>query len=396
MLSDTGKYQGWYRLTGPTGYDIKQTQYDTAQVNPDYTKGRSNERTPMSTSGNYYTVETVAGMEGSTITYNWEIVRNNTENHAYLGNRQDSSTVELIFGNGILSKAALVGKPRAADTIVLQCSVYDGIETYELQRTITVGDRDECSPTAGLLDAEGNSYTVSRFGGVCWMTQNLRSTWTKQGNQVQIIPEGTNVDNSSNAVIYYYPNGNNINSPDQYGLLYTWGAANIGTVTTEATDAFRNTTSDRQGICPDGWTLPSDYDWNQLEKEIAINPRLYSPENTTLDPAWKSEYESATVWRPGSSGTTPPWWGRRMKSPTAVSGAGATGGVSNTDGTGFNALLVGYHGSTSNSFGVYTFFHSSSVSDATNAWRRYLHNTVPGAGRDPGGKSSMISVRCKK
>jgi hypothetical protein len=40
----------------------------------------------------------------------------------------------------------------------LQCDVYDSHETYQLQRKITVGDRDECSPAAGLEDAEGNFY----------------------------------------------------------------------------------------------------------------------------------------------------------------------------------------------------------------------------------------------
>jgi uncharacterized protein (TIGR02145 family) len=340
----------------------------------------------MSTSGNYYTVETVAGMEGSTITYEWKIVHNDAGNLAYLGNRQDSSTVELIFNGDILNKGALVGNPGVADTIVLQCTVKDGLENYVLQRTITVGDRDECSPAAGLLDAEGNSYTVSRFGGVCWMTQNLRSTWTKQGNQVQTISE-KNVDDP-NVVVYSYPHTYTVaNLPPGYGFLYTWGAANIGTETTEATNAFINTTSNRQGICPDGWTLPSDYDWNQLEKAIATKPGLYSTERDTIvEPAaWNSNHETITGWRP-DGGNTKTSWGRRMKSPT--------NGVSKTDGTGFNALLVGINNGLY--FGSDTYFWSSSAGSATAAWRRNLHSGVSGTDRNISGKTSMFSVRCKK
>ncbi|MDR1631438.1 MAG: fibrobacter succinogenes major paralogous domain-containing protein, partial [Dysgonamonadaceae bacterium] len=270
--------------------------------------------------------------------------------------------------------------------------VNDGLENYVLQRTITVGDRDECSPVAGLFDAEGNRYTVSRFGGVCWMTQNLRSTWTKQGNQVQTITADVNKDNDPNAVVYYYPNGNT-NSPSGYGFLYSWGAANIGTLSSEATDAFRDTTSNRQGICPDGWTLPSDYDWNQLEKEIAINPGKYSLESDTLNPAWNVAYEGGTDWRPEGNPTN--GWGRRMKSPTAISGA--TNGVSKTDGTGFNALLVGYFSSGKGAyFGTYTFIWSSSASSATAAWRRFLANGDSGANRGTYAKYYMFSVRCKK
>jgi uncharacterized protein (TIGR02145 family) len=351
----------------------------------------------MRTSGNYYTVETVAGMEGSTITYEWKIVRNNTENHAYLGNRQDSSTVELIFNDDILEKADLVGKPDVADTIVLQCTVNDGLEPYVLQRRITVGDRDECSPAAGLLDAEGNSYTVSRFGGVCWMTENLRSTWTKQGTQEQTILEGANKLNDPNALVYYYPGTYTANNlpPNEYGLLYTWGAANVGTETNEAKNAFIDTTSNRQGICPDGWTLPSDYDWNQLEKEIATNPGLYSTENITLEPAWDSKYESQTDWRPSSGGVNVPFWGRRMKSPTKVTNT-TTNGVSKTDGTGFNILLVGnLAGGASSAFGSYTFFWSSS-STAVAAWLRCSGFDGAGINRTSNYKYQMFSVRCKK
>jgi uncharacterized protein (TIGR02145 family) len=328
-------------------------------------------------------------MEGSTITYNWEIVRNNADNHASLG-KADSSTVELIFDKDILNKGALVGNPGVADTIVLQCTVNDGLENYVLQRTITVGDRDECSPAAGLLDAEGNSYTVSRFGGVCWMTQNLRSKWTKQGSQVQRILEGTNEFNDPNAVVYYYPNGNT-NSPPEYGFLYTWGAANIGTATTEATDAFLGKTSDRQGICPEGWTLPSDYDWNQLEKEIATNPGKYT-DDAVAPYLWDSSYETNSGWRPLENFG----WGRTMKSNTKVTTT-TTNGVSTNDGTGFNALLVGYLESVKGlGFGWYTAFLSSSAGDSTTAWFRRLENTYSSVNRTIINKYYLFSVRCKK
>jgi uncharacterized protein (TIGR02145 family) len=166
-------------------------------------------------------------------------------------------------------------------------------------------------------------------------------------------------------------------------------------MTTEATNAFLDTTSNRQGICPEGWTLPNDYDWNQLEKEIATKPELYSTESNTLSPAWDFNYEVAIGWRPGEGSPNAASWGRRMKSPTAVNGA--TNGKSKTDGTGFNALLVGIFESGSSAyFGTSTYFWSSSAGSATAAWRRTLYSGNSGAYRGTANKYYLFSVRCKK
>ncbi|MDR1633081.1 MAG: fibrobacter succinogenes major paralogous domain-containing protein, partial [Dysgonamonadaceae bacterium] len=389
-----GKYQSWYRITGPTGYDILATAYDNDTIRDD---GGSLDGYDKTLSG-AYTVETVGGPTSAS--YRWSII-SNPGNHASLGTSTDS-TVVFTLAEGIRSDVNLVNKPDTSYTYVLRCTVDDGTTTvpYELERRITVGDRDECSVIAGLKDAEGNRYTVSRFGGVCWMTQNLRSTWTKQGNQVQTILPDKNELNDQNAIVYYYPEGNT-SSPREYGFLYTWGAANIGTETTEATNAFLDTTSNRQGICPDGWTLPSDYDWNQLEKEIATHPGKYSSEQTAYP--WNSSYENNTGWRPGEGNSSLNCWGRTMKSNTKVIKVNsdpvstAPLGVSNENGTGFNALLVGYFASGSGAnFGSDTHFWSSSAVSATAAWRRALGSGSSGVARYTNNKYSLFSVRCKK
>jgi uncharacterized protein (TIGR02145 family) len=391
-ISNPGKYQSWYRITGPTGFDIKYTDYaapDTA-VN-----GRYRERTRLDSNTAFtYTVETLGGT--GTANYQWSIERDETGGLVTLGTDKISATVELIFNENILSKADLVNNPSKADTIVLQCSVDDDRETYTLTRKITVGDRDECSPVAKLLDAEGNDYTVSKFGGVCWMTQNMRSTYTWQGNQKQEISQNRNILNDNNAISYYYPSSyTSKTNPAAYGLLYTWGAANIGTSTTEAMNAFPNTTSDRQGICPEGWVIPSDYDWNLLEKEIATHPALYSDQTIPL--TWDTDYEIMSGWRPGEGNTITTWWGRSMKSPTTVGTTTNTYGVSKIDGTGFNALLVGSRGSgNAANYGTVAEIWSSSVNSATGAWRRYLGSGYSGVTRTSPNKYYFFSIRCKK
>ncbi|MDR0681730.1 MAG: fibrobacter succinogenes major paralogous domain-containing protein [Dysgonamonadaceae bacterium] len=387
--SAAGQYQGWYRINGAAGYDIKATNYTDNS-----TKGRWIERTQLLLTGNEYTVETLGG--AGTPIYSWSIERDET-GCASLGTGQTSETVELQFYSSVLSKADLVNNPGKADTIVLQCVVTDDLATYTLQRKITVGDRDECSPVAKLLDAEGNDYTVSKFGGVCWMTQNLRSTYTMWGDLKQEISKDRNTVNDYYALSYYYPYASEatFNSHPEYGLLYTWGAANIGTAATEAANAFSGRSSDRQGICPDGWVIPSDYDWNQLEKEIATHPELYSTQTTPF--TWDEKYENRSGFRPdaddGSNVTT--WWGRTMKSPTPVNNT-ATYGVSNTDGTGFNALLVGLiAGGGAYDYSTNAYFWSGSANSASVSWRRRLNNSASSASRDTYSKCCFFSVRCR-
>ncbi|MDR0683466.1 MAG: fibrobacter succinogenes major paralogous domain-containing protein, partial [Dysgonamonadaceae bacterium] len=164
--------------------------------------------------------------------------------------------------------------------------------------------------------------------------------------------------------------------------------------TTEAVNAFPNKSSDRQGICPDGWVIPSDYDFNQLEEEIATNPSLYSTQTTSF--AWDEMYKGMTGWRPGEGNTVLTWWGRTMKSPTAVTTT-VTNGVSKTDGMGFNALIVGaLTGGNALYYGTNAYFWSSSTDSATVAWRRYLAASYSGATRTTNNKYYLFSVRCKK
>ncbi|MDR2804192.1 MAG: fibrobacter succinogenes major paralogous domain-containing protein, partial [Dysgonamonadaceae bacterium] len=151
---------------------------------------------------------------------------------------------------------------------------------------------------------------------------------------------------------------------------------------------------DRQGICPEGWVIPSDYDLNQLEEEIATHPELYSSQTEPHE--WQSRYEIIVNWRPGTGSPTADWWGRSMKSSTSVNSIDPQG-LSYTDGTGFNALLVGFLGTgAASDYGTYSYCWSSSADSATAAWRRYLINNASGVNRSPISKYHSFPVRCKK
>jgi uncharacterized protein (TIGR02145 family) len=159
-----------------------------------------------------------------------------------------------------------------------------------------------------LFDAQGNDYTVAEFGAAgWWMTQNLRTTdYTYDSNRdpVQLVKKST-AAGSTTEPRYTYPcvNGewSSISEADRdsifrahehYGLLYNWAAAS-GRIDNPNTNEINNATqTEYRGVCPDGWHLPSDYEWVQLTNEIVANPDQYS-----YPIAWGDAWTGATpVW----------------------------------------------------------------------------------------------------
>lgn len=253
-----------------------------------------------------------------------------------------------------------------------------------------------------LYDRQGNKYTIAAFGSAgIWMTQNLRVTETPCGKPL------TRSSVSSLKIKHYdFPNKDS-SASEGYGLLYNWLAAtngvkdsttpNQGESTMVAGTANNSSAVEErgvQGICPYGWHLPSDKEWNDLEKVISENPTLYS--TNTIIAAWSPSWCLTIGDYRGTQ------HGKNMKSPIAVNSAFPnTGGLSNTDGNGFNAYMVGYtYNNSAVSYGSYGFFWSSSSTGTGNAWSRIFVAAsainYPGVSRTSNPAERLYSIRCKK
>lgn len=92
-----------------------------------------------------------------------------------------------------------------------------------------------------VIDYDGNVYNTVVLGEQTWLKENLKSLHYSDGT---LIPD----------VLAY----NNSDSLAQiYGLLYTWDAA------------MRNSTQPgAQGACPDGWHIPTDQEWSEMENYL--------------------------------------------------------------------------------------------------------------------------------
>jgi uncharacterized protein (TIGR02145 family) len=283
--------------------------------------------------------------------------------------------------------------------------------------TVTVGIE--------ILTAQGNEYSTAKFGDAgWWMTQNLRSTQYADGTPLTLGTSQNNLDK-----IYNYPGENKDQAQRKadleangslllkaYGLVYSWAAAS-GRTDTDADNVGSgqpghgtnkpNASDYRQGICPDGWHLPSDYEWSELEQEIATNPSKYSSQITpysNLAPA--TFFNSTQAFRPDASLTDLTYWGRQMKSVTPVVATISippTNGTSNSpDKGGFDARLVGLvrdSGETTVNYCNCAHFWSSSSDNFYGdhiAIVRSLCSGETGMERAGFSKINLLSVRCKK
>lgn len=140
------------------------------------------------------------------------------------------------------------------------------IDHYYHSRTqgISVRCVRALSDTVTVKDVDGNIYLTLKIGEQRWMTQNLKTTRYANGMAIPLITDDSLwalLEDTARAYSFYMENDNSADS--LYGALYTWGAV----------VAYDGNASDSrtQGICPDGWHVPSDDEWKKLEIECGMS-----------------------------------------------------------------------------------------------------------------------------
>jgi len=114
-----------------------------------------------------------------------------------------------------------------------------------------------CLGVPTVTDYDGNVYNTVDIGNQCWMRENLRTTHYANGG---LIPAGTmaSYDNS-----YYYDYTTSSLPLSKRGYLYNWMAVMHGA------NSSNTNPSNVQGVCPNGWHVPSDAEWTELEEFLA-------------------------------------------------------------------------------------------------------------------------------
>ena len=126
-------------------------------------------------------------------------------------------------------------------------------------------------------ERDGQTYGTVTIGEQTWMAQNLKFAYMVD----------TNPRDSSSLC---YKNGLDKSCLD-YGRYYTWASAmdSAGVWSSDGKGCgikeLCTPTLPVQGVCPSGWHLPSNYDWQVFLRAVGGSPRKVS-----VSLYWKSEF----------------------------------------------------------------------------------------------------------
>jgi uncharacterized protein (TIGR02145 family) len=101
-----------------------------------------------------------------------------------------------------------------------------------------------------VTDTDGNTYKTVVIGSQTWMAENLKVTHFRNGDPIQYKP--TNSEWSADIQGAYCWYGNDESTyKETYGALYNYRAV-----------------IDSRNICPEGWKIPTQADWNKLSSAL--------------------------------------------------------------------------------------------------------------------------------
>ena len=132
--------------------------------------------------------------------------------------------------------------------------------------------------TSKVTDYEGNQYNTVKIGNQCWMKENLRTTHYSDGTSIDPVyqPSSGHDHRDGNSPAYSTGTMNG-----KTFFMYNMPAAFHGlpSAVIDMDDYYEQGEEEGaplQGICPNGWHLPSYSDWYYLTSELSwgSNPMI--------------------------------------------------------------------------------------------------------------------------
>jgi uncharacterized protein (TIGR02145 family) len=214
--------------------------------------------------------------------------------------------------------------------------------------------------TSTVSDIDNNVYNIVSIGTQCWIKENLKVTKYNDNTAIPLNTTGGPSGTSGSWAVTtgaYTIYGNQLSTEanaTNYGFLYNWYAA-----------------TDSRKICPTGYHVPTDSDWNKLVKFI----------DSEADTSYTSFVNSTSA-------------GTKLKKNDALWTINA-----GTNDFLFSALPGGFRSDFNGSFiniRDYAYFWSATQSPiASKAWVRILVFNSGDVNRTYGStKSAGFSVRC--
>jgi uncharacterized protein (TIGR02145 family) len=143
---------------------------------------------------------------------------------------------------------------------------------------------EQMSGVGTVEDSEDNKYKTVTIGDQVWMAENLKATHYSDGTEI--------------TGLYWFPSeftgDGQVNSEDStfyvetYGFLYSWPA------TVKNSAGSDSNPSGIQGVCPDGWHVPSAQEWQELTAELGGYDIAGGRLKETGTSHWNAPNEGAT------------------------------------------------------------------------------------------------------
>ena len=226
-----------------------------------------------------------------------------------------------------------------------------------------------------LTDIDGNEYATLLLGSQCWMKQNLRTTHYADGTEIAL----GNTSSDFNSPFRYAPGSESAEVLNAYGYLYNWAATMHGGTSSSANP------SGVQGVCPDGWHLPSDAEWTQLTNFVASDNANVCGGN----PAYIAKaLASKEMWGNWGSCSVNCLMCTDPSSNNSTGFSALPSGTWNSDGA------VGHGTSGYTNYGHTIFRSATEYENSYAAWVREFYNEYAYVGRTAIAKTTGLPVRC--
>ncbi|MBN2416618.1 hypothetical protein JXO52_12300 [bacterium] len=208
-----------------------------------------------------------------------------------------------------------------------------------------------------FLDSrDATCYNWVRIGNQIWMAENLKADKYLNGDNIPNVETDAVWPGVTDGATCIY--GNTAANSETYGLLYNWFAVN-----------------DDRGLAPDGWHVPTDAEWMELEVTLGMSSAAADDDGYRgTDEGGKLKDNSELFWNSPNEGAT------NESQFTAL----PAGGRNYSNGS-FMDLSIYAH-----------FWTATEASDDRYAWRRRLAYDRADIYRTTVDKPYGFSVRCIK
>ncbi|UCE23051.1 MAG: fibrobacter succinogenes major paralogous domain-containing protein [Candidatus Aminicenantes bacterium] len=149
-----------------------------------------------------------------------------------------------------------------------------------------ITDIDVNANAGTVKDIDGNTYKIIKIGDQEWMAENLKVTRYRNGDKIPNVTDNSEWASLSTGARCVH--NNDESRLPTYGYLYNWYAV-----------------VDSRGIAPEGWHVPTDEDWIELEIYLGMSLSEAGDINwRSTDVGGKLKEEGTSHWKSPNKGAT--------------------------------------------------------------------------------------------